>query len=155
MPAFELDLFGRVQALTQAASAQLLASQEARRAAHISLVASVANTYYTLWADRWQLKLAEQTLRSRQDALKLLQLKYDNGVLNELELRSGQSQVEAARVARAQAQRQFVQDQQALALLVGRPVPPEWLPPEPQGLCLLYTSPSPRDVEESRMPSSA
>lgn len=134
VPSFELDLFGRVQALTEAASAQLLASQEARRAAHISLVASVANTYYTLWADRWQLKLAEQTLRSRQDALKLLQLKYDNGVLNELELRSGQSQVEAARVARAQAQRQFAQDQQALALLVGRPVPPEWLPPEPQGL---------------------
>jgi len=134
VPSFELDLFGRVQALTEAASAQVLASQEARRAAHISLVASVANTYYTLWADRWQLKLAEQTLRSRQDALKLLQLKYDNGVLNELELRSGQSQVEAARVARAQAQRQFAQDQQALALLVGRPVPPEWLPPEPQGL---------------------
>ncbi|MBH1987006.1 MAG: TolC family protein [Burkholderiales bacterium] len=134
VPSFELDLFGRVQALTEAASAQVLASQEARRAAHISLVASVANAYYTLWADRWQLKLAEQTLRSRQDALKLLQLKYDNGVLNELELRSGQSQVEAARVARAQAQRQFAQDQQSLALLVGRPVPPEWLPPEPQGL---------------------
>lgn len=134
IPSFELDLFGRVQALTDAASAQVLASQEARRAAHISLVAAVANAYYTLWADRWQLKLAEQTLQTRQDALKLLQLKYDNGVLNELELRSGQSQVEAARVARVQATRLFAQDQQALALLLGRPVSPEWLPPEPEGL---------------------
>lgn len=130
IPAFELDLFGRVQALSDAAAAQVLASEEARRSVHISLVASVASGYYTLWADRWQLALAEQTLATRQDSLKLLQLKFDNGVLNELDLRSGQSQVEAARVARAQAQRAVAQDLQALALLVGKPVPAGWLPPE-------------------------
>ncbi len=131
IPAFELDLFGRVQALTDAASAQVLASQEARRSVHISLVASVASTYYTLWADRWQLALAEQTLATRQDSLKLQQLKFDNGVLNELDLRSAQSLVESARVARVQAQRQSAQDLQALALLVGKPVPAEWMPPQP------------------------
>lgn len=134
IPSFELDLFGRVRSLTEAASAQVLASEEARRATHISLVAAVANAYYTVWADRWQLALAEQTLQTRQDSLKLSQLKYDNGVLNELELRSSQSQVEAARVARAQAQRQLAQDQQSLAVLVGKPVPAEWLPPSPQTL---------------------
>lgn len=134
IPSFELDLFGRVRSLTEAASAQVLASEEARRATHISLVAAVANAYYTVWADRWQLALAEQTLQTRQDSLKLSQLKYDNGVLNELELRSSQSQVEAARVARAQAQRQLAQDQQSLAVLVGKPVPAEWLPPAPQSL---------------------
>src|SRR5690606_24984609 len=100
--AYELDLFGRVKALTEAAAAQVLGSEEARRAAHIGLVASVANTYYALWADRWQLALAEQTLQTRQDSLKLLQLKFDNGVLNELDLRSAQSLVEAARITRAQ-----------------------------------------------------
>lgn len=134
IPSFEIDLFGRVRSLTEAASAQVLASQEARRAAHISLVAAVANAYYTVWADRWSLALAEQTLRTRQDALKLSQLKYDNGVLNELELRSSQSQLEAARVARAQAQRQLAQNQQSLTLLVGKPVPTDWLPPAPQPL---------------------
>ncbi len=134
IPSFEIDLFGRVRSLTEAASAQVLASEEARRAAHISLVAAVANAYYTVWADRWQLALAEQTLQTRQDSLKLSQLKYDNGVLNELDLRSSQSQVEAARVARAQAQRQLAQDQQSLAVLVGKPVPAEWLPPAPQPL---------------------
>ena len=134
IPSFELDLFGRVRSLTEAASAQVLASEEARRATHISLVAAVANAYYTVWADRWQLALAEQTLQTRQDSLKLSQLKYDNGVLNELELRSSQSQVEAARVARAQAQRQLAQDQQSLAVLVGKSVPAEWLPPSPQTL---------------------
>lgn len=130
IPAFELDLFGRVQALTDAASAQVLASQEARRSVHISLVASVASAYYTLWADRWQLALAEQTLATRLDSFKLQQLKFDNGVLNELDLRSAQSAVEAARVARAQAQRAVAQDVQALTLLVGKPVPAEWMPPQ-------------------------
>jgi multidrug efflux system outer membrane protein len=130
IPAFELDLFGRVQALSDAAAAQVLASEEARRSVHISLVASVAQAYYTLWADRWQLALAEQTLQTRQSSLKLQQLKYDTGVLNELDLRTVQSTVEAARVARAQAQRAVAQDVQALALLVGRPVPDEWMPPQ-------------------------
>lgn len=130
IPAFELDIFGRVQALSDAAAAQVLASEEARRSVHISLVASVATTYYTLWADRWQLALAEQTLATRLDSFKLQQLKFDNGVLNELDLRSAQSTVEAARVARAQAQRAVAQDVQALALLVGKPVPAEWLPPQ-------------------------
>jgi multidrug efflux system outer membrane protein len=130
VPSFELDIFGRVQALSDAAAAQVLASEEARRSVHISLVASVASAYYTLWADRWQLALAEQTLATRQGSLKLQQLKFDNGVLNALDLSSAQSTVEAARVARAQAQRAVAQDVQALALLVGRPVPAEWLPPQ-------------------------
>lgn len=130
--AYELDLFGRVRALSEAAAAQVLASQEARRAAHIGLVASVANAYYALWADRWQLALSEQTFQTRQDSLKLLQLKFDHGVLNELDLRSAQSLVEAARVTRAQAQRQWAQDLSALHLLVGGPVPAELLPPQPQ-----------------------
>lgn len=127
--AFELDLFGRVRALTEAAAAQVLGSEANRRAVHNSLVSAVASTYYTLWADRWQLALAEQTLQSRQDSLRLQQLKFDNGVLNELELRSAQSLVEAARVARAQAQRQWQQDLNALQVLVGTAVPPAALPP--------------------------
>lgn len=127
--AFELDLFGRVKALSEAAAAQVVASEEARKAVHISLVASVANAYYALWADRWQLALTEQTLKTREDSLKLLQLKFDNGVLNELDLRTAQSSVEAARVTRAQALRQWAQDLNALNLLLGRPASPDLLPP--------------------------
>lgn len=127
--AYELDLFGRVKALSEAASAQVLASEAARRATHISLVASVANAYYALWADRWQQALADQTLRTRENSLKLLQLKFDNGVLNELDLRSAQSLVEAARVTQAQAQRQWAQDLSALNLLLGQSAPAALLPP--------------------------
>ena len=132
LASFELDLFGRVKALSDVASAQVLASEEARKSVHISLVASVANAYYALWADRWQLTLAEQTLATRQDSLRLLQLKFDNGVLNELDLRSAQSLVEAAKVTRAQAQRQWAQDVSALSVLLGQSVPADLLPPAPQ-----------------------
>lgn len=128
LSAFELDLFGRVKALSEAAGAQLMASESARQATHISLVASVASTWYTLWADRWQLALAEQTLSTREASLKLQQLKFDAGVLNELDLRTAQSLVEAARVTRAQAQRQWAQDLSALEVLLGRSVPADLLP---------------------------
>ena len=131
LSAFEIDLFGRVRALTDAAAATLLATEEARNTTQISLVASVASTWYALWADRWQLALAEQTLQARAASLKLLQLKYDNGVLNELDLRSAQSLVEAARVSRAQAERQYRQDINALQLLVGQPLDSAALPPAP------------------------
>ena len=129
--AFELDLFGRLRALSAAASAQLLSTEEARKSTHISLIASVASTYYAIWADRWQLALAEQTLQARQGSLSLLQLKFDNGVLNELDLRSGQSVLEAARISRAQAQRQLAQDTNALNLLVGENASTDLLPPAP------------------------
>ena len=130
--AYELDLFGRVKALSEAASAQVLASEEARKTAHISLVAAVANAYYALWADRWQLALAEQTLQAREASFKLFKLKFDHGVLNELDLSSSQSLVEAARVTRAQAQRQWAQDLNALNLLLGSTAPADLLPPVPQ-----------------------
>jgi NodT family efflux transporter outer membrane factor (OMF) lipoprotein len=131
LSAFEIDLFGRVRALTDAAAATLLATQEARKTTQISLVASVASTWYALWADRWLLALADQTLQARDASLKLLQLKYDNGVLNELDLRTGQSLVQAARVSRAQADRQYRQDLNSLALLVGQQIDPATLPPAP------------------------
>jgi len=99
--AFELDLWGRVASLSQAAAAQVLASEASQQVVQISLVASVATGYYSLWADRWQLALTEQTLRLREASLGLLKLKYDNGVLNELDWRSAQSLAEAARVSRA------------------------------------------------------
>jgi multidrug efflux system outer membrane protein len=75
--------------------------------------------------------LTEQTLRLREASLGLLKLKYDNGVLNELDWRSAQSLVEAARVSRAQWQRQWQLDLKALSLLVGQGVGSEQWPPMP------------------------
>jgi len=120
---FELDLFGRVRSLSDAALAQFLATEEARKAAHISLIASVANTYLTTLADDELLALTQRTLDARAESLKLIQLKYDNGVVSKLDLQQGLSLVDSARVTLAQQQRQKAQDLNLLTLLVGQPLP--------------------------------
>jgi NodT family efflux transporter outer membrane factor (OMF) lipoprotein len=125
---YELDLFGRVRSLTSAAQAQFAASTEARKAAQISLVSTVASTYYAWRADDELLKLSQDTLKTRQDSLKLTQLKFDNGVASDFDLQAARSATEAARVALAQQQRQRDLDLDALALLLGQPVPTD-LPP--------------------------
>jgi len=123
---YELDLFGRVRSLTDSAAAQVLASDEARKAVQISLVASVANLYLALAADEELLDLTVRTLDTREQSLKLTQLRFDNGANSDLDLRLAVSVVEGARAALALARRQRDLDRNALVLLLGEalPVPP-------------------------------
>ena len=126
--AFELDLFGRVRNLSEAALAQFLATEEARKGAQISLVGSVANTYLSVLADDELLALTRQTLAARAESLRLIQLKFDNGVVSKVDLSQGQSLVDTARVVLAQQQRQRAQDANLLVLLVGQPLPDSLAP---------------------------
>jgi multidrug efflux system outer membrane protein len=126
--AFELDLFGRVRNLSEAALAQFLATEEARKTAQISLIAQVANTYLTMLADQELFDLTQQTLTTREESLRLTQLRFNNGVSSRLDLDSAQSLVEQARTTLAQAQRQRAQDINLLTLLVGQTIPAD-LPP--------------------------
>lgn len=121
--AYELDFFGRVRALSQAAQAQLLGSEEARKTVQISLIASVANTYLNLLADDELLRATRETLKTRQESLRLMQLKFDNDAASKLDLSSAQSLLEAAKVSLAQLTRQRAQDENALVLLIGQPLP--------------------------------
>lgn len=121
--AFELDLFGRVRNLSQAALAQYLATEEARKTAQISLIASVANAYLQLLADEELLALTEQTLKTREESDRLVKLRFDNGVASRLELQQSRSLVETARTTLAQQQRLRAQDINLLTLLVGQPIP--------------------------------
>jgi len=164
---YELDLWGRVRSLTDAALAQLSATEEARKAAQISLVASVANAYYALAGDQALLDVAKQTLDTRGDTLKLVQLRVDNGVASSIDLQTNKSLVETARVAYVAAQRQRALDQNALELLVGGPLPadlaaaPAWddmaLPDVPAGLPseVLLGRPDVRQAEQQLIAANA
>ncbi|MFC0253088.1 efflux transporter outer membrane subunit [Massilia consociata] len=121
--AFELDLFGRVRNLSEAALAQFLATEEARKATQISLVSSVANAYLQLLADEELLRITQQTLVTRQESMRLTQLRFDNGVASRFELQQARSLVETALATLAATQRQRAQDINLLTLLVGAPVP--------------------------------
>lgn len=119
--AYELDLFGRVASLRDAALAQFFATEATRKATQISLVRSVAAAYLALLADEELLELTRQTLATREESLRLTQLKFDQGVSSELDLRQAQSLVEGARATLAQQRRQRALDENALVLLLGAP----------------------------------
>lgn len=121
--AYELDFFGRVRALSQAAQAQLLGTEEARKTVQISLIASVASTYLSVLADDELLRVTRDTLATRQESLRLTQLKFDNEATSRLELSQAQSLLEGAKVALAQATRQRALDGNALVLLIGQSMP--------------------------------
>ncbi len=137
--AYEFDFFGRIRSLSDAARAQLLATTEARKTVQISLIAAVAQAHYALLADDALLALTQQTLRTRQDSLRLTKLKFDNGAASELDLRQAESLLEAARVSLAQQTRQRALDENALVLLLGQPLPADL----PAPAALTATSPLP------------
>ena len=124
---YELDLFGRVKSLGDAALASYLGTAEARKAVQISLVASVATAHLALLSDDEQLAVTRQTIATREDSLRLTKLKFDNGAASELDYQQALSLLEGAKVALAQLQRQRAQDENALVLLLGTP-PPDELP---------------------------
>jgi outer membrane protein, multidrug efflux system len=128
MTSWEIDFFGRVASLKDAALAQYLASEEAQRSAQTSLVASVASTWLSLRTDEALLALTQRTLATREDSLRLSRLRFDNGATSALDLRQAESLTAAARGALAQQQRARALDLNALTLLVGQ-VPPDNLLP--------------------------
>ncbi|MDQ0025177.1 multidrug efflux system outer membrane protein [Variovorax paradoxus] len=121
--AWEIDFFGRVRALKDQALAQYLATEESRKAAQVSLIAAVATGWLTLIADDELLELTRQTLATREESVRLTKMRFDNGVSSELDFQAANSLAETARASYAQQQRTRMQDENALALLLGAPVP--------------------------------
>ncbi len=125
---WEIDFFGRIRSLKDRALEEYLATDQARRSAQILLVSAVANAYLTLAADRENLKLAATTLEAQEASYKLIRKQYDLGLASELDLRRAQSQVDTARGDVARYTQLAAQDENALNLLVGSPLPPALLP---------------------------
>jgi multidrug efflux system outer membrane protein len=129
--AWELDFFGRVAALKDVALANYLATEEARKAAQVSLIASVVSTWLQAQTDTELLGLAERTLASRQQSLALIRLRAEHGASSALDLKQAEGLVESTRAARAQQRRLRAQDLNLLTLLVGTTLPAELVPPLP------------------------
>lgn len=128
---YEIDLFGRVKNLNEAALQEFLRTTENRRSVQLSLVAEVANAWLTLDADGRRLQLAQDTLRSRQKSYELTQRSYELGAASGLTLAQTQTTVDTARADVAAFTSQVARDRNALALLAGAPVPAALLPDLP------------------------
>ena len=127
-PSYELDFFGKVRNLSEAGLQTYLGTQEARNAQQISLVSEVATAWLTLAADKERLRLAQDTLKSQQISYELSKRRFESGATSGLDMYEAQSSVEAARNDMAIYTAQVAADENALALLVGVPVPKELLP---------------------------
>ena len=125
--AWEIDFFGRLRSLKEAALAQYLANDATRQSAELALVSSVAQGWLTLMADEELMDISRRTLATREASSKLTQLSYESGVVSELDLSQAQSLTEAARATYAQQKRQRSLDESAMALLLGQPVPEDIL----------------------------
>ena len=125
---WELDLFGRVRSLSQAALQNYFAVAENRKAAQISLISAVASAWMNLAADQDQLRLSAETLRLREESLSLTQKRFDLGSTDQMTLRQSQVLTEQARADVAALTATVQQDRNALRLLVGDDIAPDRLP---------------------------
>jgi multidrug efflux system outer membrane protein len=127
MTAFELDFWGRVKNLDAAARANYLATTEARDAFRLSLIADVANAYYSLQEFDERRHLAKAAADSRAESLRLINKRREVGLANDLEFLTADAANVSARAELANLERNYRLANNALALIVG--VPPQNLPP--------------------------
>jgi len=118
--AFQVDLWGQLSRATEAARADLLATEAAYRNVTITLVSDVAGFYLLLRDLDERLNIAERTLSTRLDSLKIIHARFDKGTVPELDVNQAEIEVAVAETAIANFQRQIVQTENSLRILLGR-----------------------------------
>ncbi|WP_295917768.1 efflux transporter outer membrane subunit [uncultured Xanthomonas sp.] len=126
--AFELDLFGRLHALSTAAQQRYLEQEAAARATRLTLVGDIATTWLTYASDRSLLTLAQDTERSAGASVALTAQRVDGGIVPHSDLDQANQVLHAAQADLAAQTTALAQDVNALQLLVGAPVDPALLP---------------------------
>ncbi len=117
---YEIDFWGRIRRLSEAARAQLFASEAARQTVLSSLVADVASAYLTLRDLDTQLGIARRTLASREKSLQLVQSRNKQGLVGKLDVRQVESLVATAARAIPETERAIAVTDNQLSLLLGR-----------------------------------
>jgi multidrug efflux system outer membrane protein len=118
---WEVDIWGRIRRQTEAARAELLASEWAQRAVLVTVISQVASAYFTLRALDSELEIAQRTLASRQQSLRLTQLRLEQGVATQLEVRQAETLLYTAAATIPDVTRQMGQTENAIRLLLGQP----------------------------------
>src|SRR6267143_1711159 len=137
---WELDFWGKFRRATEAARANVLGSEWARRAVLISVISTVANAYFQLRELDLELEIARRTLASREESLKLIRIQEEGGVVSLLDVRQAEQLVFTAAETITDAERRMEQQENALSILLGQNPGPI-----PRGL-ELADQPQPPDV---------
>ena len=164
---WELDFWGRLRRLTEAARAQYLATEEGRRGALVSLVSQVMTTYFQLLEQDLELEISRETRDVANDNLRLIELRHDRGAATGLDVSQAQQLLYTATSAMAAAERGVGQTEDALSLLLGgapaaqprgKPLDQFPLPPQlPAGLpsALLERRPDILQAEQNLVAANA
>jgi outer membrane protein, multidrug efflux system len=164
---WDLDFWGKYRRETEAARAELLATEWGQRAVLSSVVSSVGSAYFQLRALDTELEIAKRTLASRQDSLRLVRVLETNGSASLLDVSQAEQLVDAAAEAIPDLERQIAQQENLLSILIGenpgpiprgRPLIEQPVPPEvPAGLPseLLARRPDIREAEENLIAANA
>jgi len=139
---WEADLWGRVKRSNEAARADLLSTEEARRAVMLSVVSGVATSYVQLLGLDQQLAITRQTLKNREDTLSLVDTKFKGGSATRLAVAQARAGVDEVAATVPEIERQIATIENALSTLVGRnpgaikrrSIETLSLPPVPQGV---------------------
>lgn len=126
--AFELDLFGRLQSLSDASLNRYFGTEAAARATRLTLIGDIADAWLTYAADSSLLKLAEDTAANARERVKLTRLRLDGGIAPRTDLRQAEQILATAEADIAQQRTALAQDINALQLLVGAPLDEALLP---------------------------
>lgn len=165
--AFQLDFFGQLRRATEAARAQLLATEDARQTVILTLVSDVASDYFTLLQLDLQLQITHDTVRTQEDSVKLTKFRVDHGVATKLDVLQAQQVLDSANATIPDLERQIAQEEDAISILLGnypqnitrglpliqQPVPPAVPPGLPSAL--LERRPDIREAEQNLATTSA
>src|SRR3984893_2862035 len=165
--AFQLDLFGKLRRETEAARAQLLATEDAQRTVMLTLVSDVASDYFTLLQLDLELQIQRNTVNTQEDSIKLTSFRVDHGVATKLDVLQAQQVLDTANAQIPDLERQIGQKEDAISILIGdypqavprgRPLAEQALPPDvPPGLpsSLLERRPDIREAEQMLVAANA
>jgi multidrug efflux system outer membrane protein len=117
--AWEADIWGRIRRLNEAARAQYLATEEARRGVMLSLTSSVAQSYFELLGLELQLQIAKDTAASFGDTLKLFNQRYEGGVASKLDTSRAEAAQANAAAQVPEFERQIVLKENQISVLIG------------------------------------
>jgi outer membrane protein, multidrug efflux system len=164
---FQLDLFGRLRRATEAARAQLLATEEAQHVVTLTLVSDVASDYFALLELDLELQITRDTVKAQQDSVKLTSLRLSHGVATKLDVLQAQQVLDTAYASIPNIERQIGQEEDAISILIGnypqvvprgRTLAEQALPPEvPPGMpsALLERRPDIRQAEQTLIAANA
>ena len=125
---WEIDFFGRIRSLKDAAMQEYLATEQAQRSAQISVISAIAQTYLMLAADKECYDINQNLVKDYRKTYDLVKNNYDLGLVSEIDLSRTASQVAASERAAATYLQSYAQDKNQLDFLAGTEVPAELLP---------------------------